>query len=108
MKIKDIPTTIKLWIGAGIAVVGALAAMGMNIDRMAWASELQPIQEQVGTNQRTIIQMQIDQLNRSIWMQEDRLKVSPNPDGELRKREMIEHRKRMEERLKKLNNKENG
>ncbi|MCK5444696.1 MAG: hypothetical protein KAI73_03680 [Rhodospirillaceae bacterium] len=108
MKIKDIPTKIKAWIAAGIAVVGVLAALGMEIDRIAWASEVQPIVKQVGMNQLMILQIQIDQLQRSIWAQEDRNTMSPTQSGKDRLRDMELHLKRLQEQKNALSDKKGG
>jgi len=108
MKMKDIPTKIKAWIAAGAAIVGVLVALGMSIDTPVWSAELKPIEQQVGMNQKMILQLEINAITREIWLQEDRLKVSPNPDGELRYREMLEHRKLLEQEKAALEKQKNG
>ena len=100
MTFKELTKNIKFWMFIGAAAIGGLGALGMQYDAPAWVSQLQPIQHQVGMNQRTILQMQIYQLTRAIWDQQDRLKMNPNPDGELRLRELLEQRARLESELK--------
>ena len=97
MKIKDVPTKIKAWIATGAAVIGVLTALGMSIDTPVWSAEFKPIEQQVGMNQKMILQIQIDQVQRSIWAQEDRNTMSPTQSGKDRLRDMELHLKRLQE-----------
>lgn len=104
-KLKEIATNIKFWIAFVTICVVALTALGATVDRPVWLSEVQPTIDQAGANQKALLRMQIDQLTRSIWAQEDRLRVSPNQDGKQRLRELKEQRKRIKEMLDKLGDK---
>ena len=108
MTVKDLATNVKFWIAVGIAVAGALVALGMDLDRPAWASDVEPLQQQVGMNQKMILQIQIDQLTRSIWQQQDRNAISPTQSGKDRLRDMELHLKRLQEQKDALSEKKDG
>ncbi|MCK5444977.1 MAG: hypothetical protein KAI73_05090 [Rhodospirillaceae bacterium] len=108
MTIKELATNMKFWIAVGAAVAGVLIALGMEIDRPAWASDVEPLEQQVGMNQKMILQIQIDQVQRSIWAQEDRNTMSPTQSGKDRLRDMELHLKRLQDQKEALSDKKDG
>lgn len=102
MTVKEFVTDTKFIIAFIVTVLGGLTALGATIDRPAWHSELAPLIEVSGNNEKRIIQMQIDDVQRRVWDHKDRYKMTPNIDLRRRIQEMEQHKKNLEDEKKEI------
>ncbi len=120
--------TVKGWVITATVLFGGLIAIGANVDRPAWFSELNAvaavveanakssemwaeqhviaaqatvdaISMQVGANTKAILQNEADAVQRRVWDQEDRNAKRPTQDGKDRLRDLIEQLRRLMARI---------
>lgn len=97
--IKNLATSVKFWLGFAVVFFATLAALGATIDRPAWISELHPIAVLAASNAKGILQLEIDQVRRRVWVQEDRLDIKSTQDGKQRLRELKGQLRRLIEEM---------
>jgi len=100
-KLRKLATDIKFWIGFTAVMAVSIGAVWTSDLRPLLKSEGNDIIQLVAANEMQIIQIQIDQITRQIWQQEDRNANAPTQDGKDRLRELKEQRDRLEERKRK-------
>lgn len=68
----------KWWVVSIAAVMASTTALGYTVDRPAWKSELDAIEEQVAGNTNQVGCMHQDLLQQQVWDAEDRYNANKN------------------------------
>jgi len=99
----------KWWAVTLAAIVASSATFGYTIDRPAWISEVrgvrmevEDIAERVAANERSYLQMQIDQVQRQVWAVQDRMQQRPTQSDRERLRELQQQLNRLKQRLARI------
>ena len=75
---RDLFDRFKWWVVTIAAIMASTTALGYTIDRPAWKSELNTIEEQVAGNTNQVGCMHLDILQAQVWAAEDRYNANKN------------------------------
>ena len=85
---RDFFDRFKYWVGGLLFVMASSTTLGMTVDRPAWKSELNTIEEQVAGNTNQVGCMNLNLLQNMVWAAEDRYNANKTQSNLERLREV--------------------